>query len=328
MPRVARLDIPGLLQHVIVRGNEGRDIFLDDRDRKSFLSRLSELLEKTQTECFAWVLLPNHLHLLLRSNHGKLAVVMRRLLTGHAVKFNLRHNRTGHLFQNRYKSLVCEEEPYFLELVRYIHLNPLRAGIVPTLEALDTYPWSGHGVVLGNLRLIGQNVEEVLSRFGGAIVVARHRYREFLRDGIGQGRRDDLVGRERLRDHDLIGDDGPGAFDQRVIGSSRFIQELRKKDASEFRPPEKMPLDELVRRISNICDVPPQTMRQRKKNRRIAAARALLCYVGVRELGHSGAEVARFLNITDSGVSVAAERGEAMVKNDGLLQDEVRKLIN
>jgi len=133
MPRTARIDISGILYHVIARGIERRDIFIDDDDRYSFVERLSALLEETGTTCFAWALLQNHFHLLLRTSQVKLATFMRRLLTGYAVVFNLRHERCGHLFQNRYKSLACQEDEYLLELVRYIHLNPLRAHIVSPL---------------------------------------------------------------------------------------------------------------------------------------------------------------------------------------------------
>jgi REP element-mobilizing transposase RayT len=128
MPRSARLDVPCILQHVIVRGIEKRDIFLDDRDREFFANRLSSLLKETEVRCFAWSILSNHFHLLLMPMRSTLASFMRRLLTGYAVYFNRQHSRSGHLFQNRYKSIVCEEEPYLLELVRYIHLNPLRVG--------------------------------------------------------------------------------------------------------------------------------------------------------------------------------------------------------
>ena len=149
MPRQARLDTPGLLQHVMARGIERREIFKDDQDRQSFLERLAVILEKTQTQCYAWALIPNHFHLLLRTSLTPLSKVMRRLMTGYAVTFNKRHKRSGHLFQNRYKSVVCEEDPYLLELIRYIHLNPLRAGLVKDLKELDKYPWTGHSAILG-----------------------------------------------------------------------------------------------------------------------------------------------------------------------------------
>ncbi len=119
---------------------------------------------------------------------------MRRLLTGYAVKFNMRHNRSGHLFQNRYKSLVCDEEEYLLELVRYIHLNPLRAGLVRTLDELDDYRWCGHSVLMGKNALAGHAAGEVLSRFGLSVYASRKRYRSFVDDGFSMGRRNDLVG--------------------------------------------------------------------------------------------------------------------------------------
>src|SRR5919198_4259249 len=176
MPRTRRLDIPDLLQHVIVRGIERRDIFLGDTDREDFVRRLSSLLQETETACLAWSLMSNHFHLLLRPRKVALGTLMKRLLTGYAVSFTLRHNRSGHLFQNRFKSIVCDEDPYLLELVRYIHLNPLRAGIVPSLSGLDSYPWCGHSVILGKGGMPGQSVSEVLGFFGKRIGTARKNY--------------------------------------------------------------------------------------------------------------------------------------------------------
>lgn len=123
MPRQARKDSPGALHHIIARGIERRTIFNDDQDRDSFIDRLGTIIEQTGTECYAWALIPNRFHLLLRTGNAPIATVMRRLLTGHAVTFNRRHRRSGHLFQNRYKSILCQEDPYLLERVRYIHSN-------------------------------------------------------------------------------------------------------------------------------------------------------------------------------------------------------------
>jgi putative transposase len=136
MPRSARLDAPGVLHHVMGRGLERQVIFRDDQDRDDFVHRLAALAEATAFTVYAWALLPNHFHLLLRTGARPLAGCMRSLLTGYAGAFNRRHKRTGHLFQNRYKSIVVEEEPYLLELVRYVHLNPVRAGVVADLRAL------------------------------------------------------------------------------------------------------------------------------------------------------------------------------------------------
>lgn len=154
------------MQHVIVRGIEKRDIFLDDEDRVLFVDRLSTLLKQTDTRCYAWALMSNHFHLLLMPTCCTLSTFMSRLLTSYAVNFNRTHNRSGHLLQNRYKSIVCEEEPYLLELVRYIHLNPLRAGLVKDLSELDLYPWSGHAVLMGSQQMEEQERSEILLRYG------------------------------------------------------------------------------------------------------------------------------------------------------------------
>lgn len=132
MPRQSRLDAAGTLHHVMIRGIERRNIFRDTRDRKDLIDRLSLLLPETRTACYAWSFMPNHAHFLMRSGPSGIADLMRRLPTGYVVSFNRRHRRTGQLFQNRYKSIICDEDVYFRELVGCIHLNPIRA-ILPEL---------------------------------------------------------------------------------------------------------------------------------------------------------------------------------------------------
>lgn len=114
MPRQARLDTPGTLHHVMIRGIEGNAIFRDDEDRKDFIERVADLTEKTGTQILAWALMDNHVHFLFFSGPEGISSFMRKLLTGYAVRFNRRYQRRGHLFQNRYKSIVCEEDPYLL----------------------------------------------------------------------------------------------------------------------------------------------------------------------------------------------------------------------
>ena len=193
MPRKARIDAPGALHHVIARGIEQRKIFDDTLDKNRFLVRLSNILNETETSCYAWALLPNHFHLLLRTGNTSIATVMRRLLTGHAMYYNRQHGRRGHLFQNRYRSILCEEERYFLELVRYIHLNPLRANIVKDLNRLDSYPFCGHSYVMGKLSNDWQDTNLVLRLFGSKVRSARQHYREFISQGVARGKRPDLV---------------------------------------------------------------------------------------------------------------------------------------
>ncbi len=137
MPRQARLDVPGALHHIMVRGINKSAIFEGDRDSTLFLERLGENIIQGQCAVYAWVLMSNHVHILFKSGKDGISSVMRKHLTWYAQYYNRRHNRTGHLFENRYKSILCEEEPYLLALVRYIHLNPIRAKIIKTIEELD-----------------------------------------------------------------------------------------------------------------------------------------------------------------------------------------------
>ena len=114
MPRNSRIDTPGALHHIIVRGIERTRIFRNDIDRNDFLSRLGKLLSETNSRCLAWALLSNHFHLLIKTGRVPVATLMRRLLTGYAVSFNRRHRRIGHLFHNRYKSILCQEDTYLM----------------------------------------------------------------------------------------------------------------------------------------------------------------------------------------------------------------------
>ena len=163
-----------------------------DQDRDNFVERLGNIVTETQTFCFAWALIPNHAHILLRTGQTPLATVMRRLLTGYAVSYNRRHRRHGRLFQNRYKSILCQEDAYLLELVRYIHLNPLRAKIVKTLKDSDKYPYSGHSALMGKIKRNFQDTGYVLQLFGKKVRAARRAYRTYVEKGIAQGRRSEL----------------------------------------------------------------------------------------------------------------------------------------
>ena len=199
MPRKARIDAPGALHHIIFRGIERRKIFRDNKDRDNFLDRLGNVLSDSKTPCYAWALIPNHVHLLLKTGNTPLSTVMQRILTGHAAYFNRRHQRHGKLFQNRYKSILCQEDAYLLELVRYIHLNPLRAKVVSNLKKLDKYLYCGHSRIVGNRESSWQDVSYVLRQFGKRKMTARRNYRDFVQKGIELGRRPELTGGGLIR---------------------------------------------------------------------------------------------------------------------------------
>lgn len=316
MPRTSRLDIPDVLHHVMVRGIEQSNIFIDDADRSAFVNRLAQLLCETGMECLAWALMDNHIHLLLRPHQSSLATFMRRLLTGYAITFNLRHKRSGHLFQNRYKSIVCEEEIYLLELVRYIHLNPLRAGIVATMDQLDTYPWCGHAVLMGNNELLGQNTEEIMARFGTNNTAARQDYRIFIADGIPLGHRDDLIGGGLKRSqHDADDISRIEAYDARILGSGTFVENLLIGRVEGIQG-KRTTLAELAGKIAPLFDLSAELLAQRARTKNVSRARSVFCYTATCKMGFSGVEVALFLHQTRSAVSLASRRGAAYLAAD------------
>jgi putative transposase len=199
MPRLARLDAPGVLHHIMIRGTERRKIFLNQKDYEDFIERLAMLLPEMKTACYAWVLMPNHAHFLFCTGTAPLARLMRRLLTGYAVSFNGRHQRHGHLFQNRYKSIICQEDAYLRELVRYIHLNPVRASIVSAVGELNGYAYCGHSALMGRKKRSWQDAGYVLTFFGKTVRAARKAYAEYVAQGVEQGRREELTGGGLIR---------------------------------------------------------------------------------------------------------------------------------
>jgi len=320
MPRGPRLDAPGTLHHVMVRGIEKQDIFVDDRDRHNFVSRLSELAKATETPVYAWALMRNHVHILLKSGPKGLPMLMRRLLTGYAVSYNKRHQRHGHLFENRYKSIVCEEEAYFKELVRYIHLNPIRAGLVESLSKLDRYTWCGHSFILGQRKNDWQDTEYVLNWFSHSTILARRAYRSFIKQGAGQGRRPELVGGGLIRS--LGGWSAVKSMrrsrhleksDQRILGSGQFVEDMLAQADRHLRyeQPYENIEEKCRERIQSTCDKTGITMSALLSGSRVRAVvsvRKALAIQLVTDFGLSLADTARLLGVSSSGISRILDR--------------------
>lgn len=330
MPRHARLDAPGILHHVIIRGIEGRKIFKDDRDRNNFIERLETLLPETHITCYAWALLPNHAHFLFKTGAIPLSTLMRRLLTGYVVTFNRRHDRHGQLFQNRYKSIICQEDTYLRELVRYIHLNPIRANIVTSMSELNNYPYCGHRNVLSREEISWQDSKYVLSHFGKTVQMAMESYLSFMEQGYGQGRRPELTGGgmvkslggwENAKAIRLIGQDRIKG-DQRILGESEFVQGILDKAEDKFNRFYELTrrgydLNAIEKKVCEIFHLDSKDLFSKSRLKVRAAARGLYCYWAARELGYPLTELARKLNITVPGVVYAVKRGERISKVSG-----------
>lgn len=321
MPRQSRIDASGALHHIIARGIERRKIFLDDQDRNSFIERLGRIVEHTGTVCYAWVLIPNHIHLLMRTGHAPIATVMRRLLTGHAVSYNRRHRRHGHLFQNRYKSILCQEDPYLLELVRYIHLNPLRAKLVADMDELGKYPFCGHGVIMGKCDQPWQDIQTVLSYFDKTMGSARRSYRAFVSRGIEEGRRWDLTGGGLIRSTGgwaavkaLKKEKVHVKSDERILGDGDFVAEILEKSQERFESRHALQargvdVDHLAQRVAELFGMNVEQVWQPGKASLQVKARSLLCYWAVRELGETMTAMAGRLDLSTAAVSKAVVRG-------------------
>ena len=328
MPRHARLDVPGTLHHVMARGIEGRTIFQDEEDRQAFMERIRSLVRETGTRVLAWALMDNHVHLLLISGPAGLPTFMRRLLTGYAIGFNRRHRRWGHLFQNRYKSILCELDPYLLELVRYIHLNPFRAKVVQDPEELETYAWCGHGILTGRRKNDWQETDFVLGFFGSKEKKAIKAYQEFMEAGKDLGPRPELVGGGLIRSLggwsrvlSLRQQGEREAYDERILGGGDFVQavleESDQKMARQIRARKKT--GSLARIIKEQCreaEVNERELRSGSRRRAVSELRRRLCFYLYRELGIPLAEIARQVGVWISGVALAIKGLEAGNKNE------------
>jgi putative transposase len=315
MPRKARLDVAGTLHHVIVRGIEKRRIFDDETDHQAFVKLMGDLALRTETKIYGWSLLFNHVHLLLRSGPGGLAHYMRRLLTGYAQWYNRRHNRNGHLFQNRYKSIVCEEDVYFQELIRYIHLNPLRAGLVTNLEDLEFFPWAGHTALMGKIHYEWQDTDYVLASFGARAGQARKLYRNFLADGITQGRRPELVGGGLVRSmggwsevRTMRASREKVLTDERILGTGDFVENVLKEAEGKMRHSFSSFLraKQVQQFITQSCmraGISVEELQNGSRRENVSAVRCDLAIRLVREFGLAMAEAARQLGVSTPAIS-------------------------
>jgi len=315
MPRQPRLDVPGALHHIMVRGNNKANIFIDDQDRNKFLQRLGENIVEAKCSVYAWVLMSNHVHILFKSGKKGISAVMRKILTWYAVYYNRRYKRSGHLFENRYKSILCEEDRYLLALIRYIHLNPMRAGIVQTLEDLDRYPWSGHGAVMRKNDYPWMDVNYVLLQFNATKRKAQNAYRKFVAEGIAQGRSAELTGGGLIRSKggwsNVVSARRKGQreeYDERILGSGDFVNEIFKE--SEKKQLRQMKIRRTGRTIYNIIKeecaesrVSPAELQGGSRRKTVSDMRARIARKGLDELGLSMAEIARHLGVNTSSIT-------------------------
>jgi len=325
MPRQARLDVPGALHHIMVRGINKTVLFEDKRDKARFLERLGENVTEGKCSIYAWVLMDNHAHLLFKSGQDGISAFMRKLLTWYAQYFNRRHKRTGHLFENRYKSILCDEENYLIALVRYIHLNPIRAQIVKTIEELDRYSWSGHGTIIGTTKYPWMDVDSVLSQFSDGKRKAISQYRRFIMEGLGTERQPELTGGGLIRSQGgwsrvlaLRRAGQKEESDERILGSGDFVHAIiRETEERQLRQTRlrrsRKGIGGIIREECGKHGVNEEELVQGSRRRKVSETRAVIACRCKQELGISGAEIARHLGVNTTSINRAVEKADGLL---------------
>ncbi len=334
MPRRGRLHIPGGYYHVIGRGLERRAIFKRNKDKSEFLFRLGFNLSRSNAQCLAWAIMPNHYHLLIRVDIEPLAKLMSPLLTGYAGYYNKQHDRTGYVFQNRFHSILCDADAYLLELVRYIHLNPLRAGLVEDVDSLDTFPWTGHAGVLGKFLQPWHTFDEILALFGSTRRSARAAYKRFLLAAKDADAHKNLSGGGLVRSYSgweslsrLRKEHISCIGDERILGDAAFVKSALAHDelACDLKSQLERSGWTLHKLIDAVCakaSIEPRDLRRRARRNEISKAKALICFWGVENLGLSYREIADALKISQPGVSYWVKQGKRYCDRECLVIEQ------
>lgn len=297
MPRKPRIEFKGALYHIINRGNNRQTIFFNRSDYKEFLNCLKLVQQRCPFILYGYVLMLNHFHLIIETINDPISRIMRVLLTRYAKFYNFKHKRIGHVFQGRYRAILCQKDRYLLELVRYIHLNPLRANLV---KDISEWEWSSHPTYLGGKNEIQLNIPEVLSYFGNDANLSQRKYLEFIKEGY----EDKSFNPYPKEIFPYLGD---GKFIDEV--SKKFV-ELRRQTVPEIR----MTLEDLAEGISKIFEIEIQRLKCPSKERKISEIRSTFCYLANRVCSHKIGDIAKFLNLSLPAISRAITRAQVADK--------------
>ena len=335
MPRRGRLHIPGGCYHIIGRGLERRFIFDAIEDKEEFLSRLGYNLNRCQVQCLAWALMSNHYHLLIRASQKPLSKLMAPLLSGYAGYYNRRYHRSGYVFQNRFKSILCDADNYLKELVGYIHLNPLRAAMVENSKELERYRWTGHAGVFGRHRQIWHDVNAMLEFFGESGSIALQQYRDFVLQGQRNSAERHLSGGGLVRSAGgwealsrLRKEHTCRNGDERILGSSNFVEQDLKQDDLEVDLKSNLEragwnLDKLISTVCHVYHVSERSLLQKTRHANASTAKSLICYWGTDLLGLTAKEIAARLGLSQPAISYRAKKGRQHCESNNIKFEEL-----
>src|SRR5262252_9268255 len=302
MGRRPRLFAPGVLYHVIVRGNQRQKTFLNDRDYRAYLDRLAKYRRKYNYSVHAYCLMPNHVHLLVESSAHPLAKFMQGLQQSYTQYFNLKYHKTGHLFEGRYKAIICEKDEYLLE-VRYIHLNPVRAAIV---KNPGQYPYSGHHAYLQ-----GKNTEIIDPTPVFELLGGERGYRRFVHDGLRDGHKEEYYAVE----------------DQRFLGTEGFRKKMANREPEQrSRTGPRRSIGAVVKQLAAELDLGISELRGPSRSWALSKTRTMIGYVLARKLGYPLNEVAAYFRRDIATAATLLGRMEARMSENKQLRDSLERL--
>jgi len=318
MARKPRIEFPGALYHVFSRGNNKQLVFICETDFEAFLERIKRYSEKYLFKVYVYVLMPNHFHIVLETHVIPISKIMQELLQSYTLYFHKNYGTVGHLFQGRYKAILCDKETYLKELVRYITLNPVRADIVNLPE---NYKWSSYHSYFGDSSQSFVDIEFVFNLFDEDRTSAKKLLWAFIRDGLSMGHKQEL--------YDVV--------DQRILGSEQFVNEIKSKieeknGLDHLDEPIKTvkiqrSLTEILNIVSDVTEIPKSAILSSSKELHISRARGIFTYVAVKYLGFHNRKISNFIKKDPSSVTHMVRRIENSKRGNSSLSSMLEKVI-
>jgi putative transposase len=302
MARKPRLFVPGVLYHVIVRGNQRRKTFTQERDYQTYLEKLAQYRRRYGVTIYAYCLMPNHVHLLLECSGSPLGKFMQGLQQSYTQYYNRTYHKVGHLFQGRYKAILCQRDSYMLELIRYIHLNPVRSQLTARAEA---YPYSADPAYRNGKPTEMIDPRCVLRMLGGVAG-----YRRFIQDGLREGHKEEYYEVE----------------DQRFLGDGEFSEGLRREYEQGERPKRPRPLARVIAEMAQALKVKPEMLKVPGRARGVSRQRTMMAYVLVRRGGYGVKEVSEYFGRDSTTISSLLSRYEQKIEEQSELGREADRL--
>lgn len=310
MARPVRIEYPGAVYHVIVRGNNRQAIFRDDGDRNVYMSKLSHYCSQRGVHLLCYCVLPNHVHLLVETPQGNLSKMMQAFQTSYSRYFNWRHSRTGHVFEQRYKALLVDRDTYLLQVSRYIHINPVEAKVVTRPQ---DYRWSSYRAYLSGAGSQALKREVILGQFGGKPQERVAKYREFVEGALrGKSRALELPIRE-----------------QAFVGDEQFVEEVRRR-GKQVRGggTQQYVLGDIAEAVCEVVGIKGEQLRQPIRDARIQRARELFMFVGRRYSGASLLKIIARLGVRDvATVTHGVRRAELRLEKERDFRRQAEQIL-